>query len=88
MANWGPDYKDPISYLELFTTGNPNNKMNYSNVRYDELIKKAKTDFVLDTEKRWEALREAEQVLLEDAAVAPLYQDQQKTFVSKCIKRK
>ncbi|MDA2386059.1 peptide ABC transporter substrate-binding protein [Bacillus cereus] len=73
MANWGPDYKDPISYLELFTTGNPNNKMNYSNVRYDELIKKAKTDFVLDTEKRWEALREAEQVLLGDAAVAPLY---------------
>ncbi|KAA6479742.1 peptide ABC transporter substrate-binding protein [Bacillus cereus] len=73
MANWGPDYKDPISYLELFTTGNPNNKMNYSNVRYDELIKKAKTDFVLDREKRWEALRESEQVLLEDAAVAPLY---------------
>jgi hypothetical protein len=26
--------------------------MNYSNVRYDELIKKAKTDFVLDTENR------------------------------------
>ncbi|EEM96887.1 peptide ABC transporter substrate-binding protein [Bacillus thuringiensis] len=73
MANWGPDYKDPIGYFELFTTGNPNNKMNYSNVRYDELIKKAKTDFVLDTENRWEALREAEQVLLEDAAVAPLY---------------
>ena len=46
--------------------------MNYSNVHYDELIK-AKTDFVLDTENRWEALREAEQVLLEDAAVAPLY---------------
>ena len=72
MANWGPDYKDPISYLELFTTGNPNNKMNYSNSRYDELIK-AKTDFVLEPEKRWEALLEAEQVLLEDAAVAPLY---------------
>ncbi len=56
MANWGPDYKDPISYLELFTTGNPNNKMNYSNVRYDELIKKAKTDFVLDTEKSMESV--------------------------------
>lgn len=70
MANWGPDYKDSISYLELFTTGNPNNKMNYSNSRYDELIKKAKTDFVLEPEKRWEALLEAEQVLLEDAAVS------------------
>ncbi|MCC2337834.1 peptide ABC transporter substrate-binding protein [Bacillus tropicus] len=73
MANWGPDYKDPISYLELFTTGNPNNKMNYSNSHYDELIKKAKTDFVLEPEKRWGVLLEAEQVLLEDAAVAPLY---------------
>lgn len=74
MANWGPDYKDPISYLELFATGNLNNKMNYSNLHYDELIKKAKTDFVLEPEKRWVALLEAEQVLLEDAAVAPLYQ--------------
>lgn len=73
MANWGPDYKDPISYLELFTTGNQNNKMNYSNSRFDELIKKAKTDFVLEPEKRWGALLEAEQILLEDAAVAPLY---------------
>ncbi|MBK5452884.1 peptide ABC transporter substrate-binding protein [Bacillus sp. TH23] len=73
MVNWGPDYKDPISYLELFTTNNPNNKMNYSNPHYDELIKKAKNDLILDQKKRWEALREAEQVILEDAAVAPLY---------------
>ncbi|KLA32987.1 peptide ABC transporter substrate-binding protein [Bacillus cereus] len=73
MANWGPDYKDPISYLEIFTTGNLNNKMNYSNSHYDELMKKAKTDFVLEPEKRWGALLEAEQVLLEDSAVAPLY---------------
>ncbi|OJE26299.1 peptide ABC transporter substrate-binding protein [Bacillus pacificus] len=74
MANWGPDYKDPISYLDLFTTGNQNNKMNYSNRHYDELIKKAKSDLVLDQKKRWEALQEAERILLGDAAVAPLYQ--------------
>ncbi|EOQ13721.1 oligopeptide-binding protein oppA [Bacillus cereus B5-2] len=74
MANWGPDFKDPISYLELFTTGNPNNKMNYSNLHYDELIKRAKSDLVLNQKKRWEALQEAERILLEDAAVAPLYQ--------------
>ncbi|MGG0456727.1 peptide ABC transporter substrate-binding protein [Bacillus mycoides] len=73
MSNWGPDYKDPISYIELFTTDNPNNKMNYSNLHYDELIKKAKSDLVLDQKKRWETLQEAERILLEDAAVAPLY---------------
>ncbi|MED0933204.1 peptide ABC transporter substrate-binding protein [Bacillus mobilis] len=74
MANWGPDYKDPISYLELFTTDNQNNKMNYSNPHFDELIKKAKSDLVLDQKERWEALQEAERILLEDAAIAPLYQ--------------
>ncbi|MGG2092572.1 peptide ABC transporter substrate-binding protein [Bacillus sp. S13(2024)] len=73
MVVWGPDYKDPISYLELFTTDNPNNKMNYSNQHYDELINSAKNDFVLEEQKRWKAMQEAERILLEDAAVAPLY---------------
>ncbi|MEH6979628.1 peptide ABC transporter substrate-binding protein, partial [Bacillus pseudomycoides] len=62
-----------ISYLELFTTDNPNNKMGYSNSYYDDLIKKAKYDIVLDQQKRWKALQEAEQIVLEDAAIAPLY---------------
>lgn len=60
MVVWGPDYKDPISFLELFTTSNPNNKMAYSNPHYDELINKAKSDVVLQPRKRWEALQEAE----------------------------
>ncbi|PEK32348.1 peptide ABC transporter substrate-binding protein [Bacillus pseudomycoides] len=73
MVVWGPDYKDPINYLELFTTDSPNNKMDYSNSDYDDLIKKAKYDIVLDQQKRWKALQEAERIVLEDAAVAPLY---------------
>ncbi|WIY62874.1 peptide ABC transporter substrate-binding protein [Bacillus arachidis] len=73
MVVWGPDYKDPISYLELFTTNNSNNKMEYSNSYYDDLIKKAKYDIVQDQQKRWETLQEAERVVLEDAAIAPLY---------------
>ncbi|MDP7978865.1 peptide ABC transporter substrate-binding protein [Bacillus multifaciens] len=73
MVVWGPDYKDPISYLELFTTDNPNNKMSYSNKGYDRLINSAKNDFVLDEQKRWKAMQEAEKILLQDAAIAPLY---------------
>ncbi|PEA54158.1 peptide ABC transporter substrate-binding protein [Bacillus pseudomycoides] len=73
MVVWGPDYKDPISYLELFTTANLNNKMSYSNKRYDELINSAKNDLALDEQKRWKAMQEAEKILLEDAAIAPLY---------------
>ncbi|MDC2866883.1 peptide ABC transporter substrate-binding protein [Bacillus sp. BP-3] len=73
MFIWGPDYKDPISYLELFTTDNPNNKMNYSNKQYDELINNAKNDLVLEEKKRWKAMQEAEKILLQDTAIAPLY---------------
>lgn len=73
MVVWGPDYKDPISYLELFTTDNPNNKMSYSNQHYDELINNAKNDLVLEDQKRWKAMQEAEKILLEGAAIAPLY---------------
>lgn len=73
MVVWGPDYKDPISYLELFTTDNPNNKMNYSNKQYDELINSTKNDLVLEEKKRWKAMQEAEKILLQDAAIAPLY---------------
>lgn len=73
MVVWGPDYKDPISYLELFTTDNPNNKMSYSNKQYDELINNAKNDLVLEEKKRWKAMQEAEKILLQDAAIAPLY---------------
>ncbi|MGG2015621.1 peptide ABC transporter substrate-binding protein [Bacillus sp. S10(2024)] len=73
MFIWGPDYKDPISYLELFTTDNLNNKMNYSNKQYDELINNAKNDLVLEEKKRWKAMQEAEKILLQDTAIAPLY---------------
>ncbi|MGI2750186.1 peptide ABC transporter substrate-binding protein [Bacillus cytotoxicus] len=73
MVIWGPDYKDPINYLELFTTDSPNNRMQYSNPDYDNLIKQAKYDIVLDSKKRWETLQLAERIILEDAAVAPLY---------------
>ncbi|HDX9577245.1 TPA: peptide ABC transporter substrate-binding protein [Bacillus pseudomycoides] len=73
MVVWGPDYKDSISYLELFTKDNPNNKMNYFNQKYEELINSAKNDYVLEEQKRWKAMQEAEKILLEDAAIAPLY---------------
>ena len=40
---WIADYNDPVTYLELFTTGNANNYSRYSDPAYDEAIKTAKT---------------------------------------------
>ncbi len=70
---WGPDYQDPMTYLDMFVTGNPHNEMDYSNPEYDKLIKDAQSE--TDVQKRWEMLQEAERILLEeDAAITPMYQ--------------
>lgn len=73
-AGWGPDYQDPMTFLDLFVTDGPNNKMGYSNPEYDALIEAAKNELAMDPEARWAAMAEAERILLEDAAIGPIYQ--------------
>ncbi|HDR8155181.1 TPA: peptide ABC transporter substrate-binding protein [Bacillus cereus] len=71
---WGPDIPDPITFLDLFTTDSTYNFDKYSNKQYDELIHKVKKDLAGDEKARWEAMKQAEKILLEDGAVAPFYQ--------------
>ncbi|AZJ24606.1 peptide ABC transporter substrate-binding protein (plasmid) [Bacillus wiedmannii bv. thuringiensis] len=71
---WGPDIPDPITFLDLFTTDSSYNFDKYSNKAYDELIHQVKTNLAGDEKARWEAMKQAEKILLEDGAVAPFYQ--------------
>ncbi|MHC5229109.1 peptide ABC transporter substrate-binding protein [Enterococcus sp. LJL99] len=72
VSMWGPDYQDPMTFLENSTTGNTSN---YSSEKYDQLIDDATNKYGNDPEKRWETLIAAEKVLVEeDAALVPLYQ--------------
>ncbi len=71
---WGPDIPDPITFLDLFTTDSTYNFDKYANKQYDELIHKVKKDLAGDEKARWEAMKQAEKILLEDGAVAPFYQ--------------
>lgn len=72
LASWAPDYQDATTYLNLFTTGNPFNMMDYSNKQYDRLLKQAESE--LDQDKRLALLNKAESVLLNDQAISPVYQ--------------
>lgn len=72
LASWAPDYQDSTTYLNLFTTGNPFNMMDYSNKQYDRLLKQAESE--LDQDKRLALLSKAESVLLDDQAISPVYQ--------------
>ncbi|MDR4945921.1 peptide ABC transporter substrate-binding protein [Neobacillus cucumis] len=74
-AGWGPDYADPMTFMDLFLTGGGQNHMSYSNPQYDKLVKDAQTTLAAKPDERWKALQDAEKILLEDdAALAPLYQ--------------
>jgi len=71
ISGWGADYNDPMTYLDLFTTGNSFNRGKWSNSEFDELIKKSKTN--PNFEERLQDLIKAEQILTEDVGIAPLY---------------
>lgn len=70
---WWPDYEDPMAFLELFKTDNPQNTYGLSDETYDNLIEEAE-GLGDDAEKRWEVLQKAEKHLIEEAHIVPVYQ--------------
>lgn len=74
-TGWGPDFQDPITFLDLFATESPQNTMAYSNEQVDALLEQANGELALKPEERWQALAEVEKILVEeDAAIANMYQ--------------
>lgn len=75
MHGWGPDYLDPLTFLDLYVTDGANNQTGYSSEEYDQLIEDAKVTYANDPEQRWETMLEAERLLVEeDTTIAPIYQ--------------
>ncbi len=71
-SSWIGDYNDPTTFLELFMTGNGNNRTGWSNARYDELLRAAAAEPDLD--RRAGLLGEAETLLVRDEApIIPLW---------------
>jgi len=74
LTRWGPDYADPMTYLGMWVTNNANNYGFWSNADYDQLITDCTSGaYVSDYEARWAALYEAEELVLKEAVIAPLY---------------
>lgn len=73
-AGWGPDYLDPMTFIDMFVTNGPHNQTGYSNPKYDEIVEKGKGELLTKTKDRWDSLLKAEKMLLDDAVIAPLYQ--------------
>ncbi|MCI2954210.1 peptide ABC transporter substrate-binding protein [Staphylococcus caprae] len=73
-SGWVPDYPDPTAFLQTMTKGNAQNNTDWSNKEYDQLLKDANGKLLRKTDERNAALQKAENILLNDAPVAPIYQ--------------
>ncbi|GAB4173965.1 MAG: peptide ABC transporter substrate-binding protein [Terrimicrobiaceae bacterium] len=71
-SSWVGDYPDPNTFLDMFLTGGGNNRTGWSDPAYDALIDEAARE--TDPAARMAKLREAERLLVEDAApIFPIY---------------
>lgn len=71
-ASWVGDYNEPSTFLNLLTSGNSSNIARFSNTDYDAVIAKASRE--TSDQARNSDYNRAEQILAEQAPIAPIYQ--------------
>lgn len=84
LNDWIADFADPISFLDLCTTNNSNNYEHWNNARYNQLINASKN--TNSENKRYQYLAKAEQVLLENEGVIPLFHSSAAWIVRPSVK--
>jgi oligopeptide transport system substrate-binding protein len=81
IFRWTADYDDPMTFLDLWETKNGLNFGRWTNPRFDQLIEQSRN--MTDYQLRNKSLIEAEKLLLQDYAAAPLYYENHVFFMQK-----
>lgn len=68
---WIGIFVDPTVILDYYLGDSPNNRTNWVNKQFDDLMAKAKVE--QDDKKRYELLHEAEKILMTDLPFIPVY---------------
>lgn len=71
FTGWSPDYNDPMTFLDMWVTGNGNNSVDYSNPEYDKLI--AEAGSTNDLELRQKNFLACEKLIADECPIAPVY---------------
>ncbi len=83
LTSWTPDYDDPMTFLNLWTTDGCKISEHWSNAAYDKIVADCTTGaLAADYDARWTALYDAEKILLENAVIAPLYTNMNAVLIS------
>ena len=71
-AGWGPDFDDIMTFGDLYTSWNLNNRGRYLNPEYDRLVRVAMDSSI--PQIRMDAMGEVQQLLFDDAVILPQYE--------------
>ena len=71
-AGWGPDYDDAMTFGDLFTSWNENNRGRYANPALDAAVDIARSSS--DQQTRMDALAKVQDIIYEDAVVLTQYE--------------
>jgi oligopeptide transport system substrate-binding protein len=78
-AGWIADYLDPETFLNLWVTDGGNNRTGWSHQEYDQHIRTAAT--TADAVTRLKAFAQAEEILMREVPVIPIYFYRSKSLV-------
>ena len=82
---WGADYPDPETFLwSLFHSESPDNYIGYENPCVDELLEAAEIE--ADDAERERLYLEAQQLVIDDGVLLPLYHDVSCTVVKRYVR--
>ena len=82
---WNGDYNDPMTFMELFVTGNGYAKFmgGYSNAEYDAMVDQAGSS--QDDAERLELFGKAEALLMEEGGVIPLFFNNNQMYIQNYV---
>ncbi|MDG2251133.1 MAG: peptide ABC transporter substrate-binding protein [Gammaproteobacteria bacterium] len=72
MAGWGPDYFDALTFGDLFSSWNLNNRGRYQSEEMDNLVRTAQSE--LDPQKRMDAFGSIQELIYSDVVIIPMYE--------------
>ena len=76
LCRWGPDYADPLTYLDLWTDGYTHNYGEWHSDEYMEILGNIKSiEYATDAEARWELIKQAEKIIADESVILPVYQN-------------
>ena len=70
-ASWIGDFAEPETFLEMFSSDSGLNHSAWVNSKFDKLLKSAES--AKTKQQRLQALAQAEEIMLENAPVMPIY---------------